>query len=191
MRIAGEEGPEAKPSLRSRKTSGNAEGNRIGTPFHGSRTSKSAALLVNTPARVHLADVVAASAAERGFRRLGLTETPLADRQRGLSAKAERAQTGLHAPRPRRTRGDESRHRGRAGVRCLRARSGGNVSACDGAYAGRRLRRGGAGLYRNSAEHERRALSTANTGLNATAGTGGYGPRRAPGGASTTRCVRP
>jgi len=60
---------------------------------------------------LHIAEVVAADAVERGFRRLGLTGTRYLV-ESGLSRNAQRAPPGVCAPERPRTRRNQSHHHG-------------------------------------------------------------------------------
>ena len=72
---------------------------------------------------LHIAEVVAAAAAERGFRRLGLTGTRWLVAERGLPGEARRAWARLRAARRGGPGGDQPHHHGGAGRGAVQARS--------------------------------------------------------------------
>ena len=73
---------------------------------------------------LHIAEVVAAEAVERGFRRLGLTGTRWLVESEVYPEKLAARGLGYRAPERRRARRDQSHHHGRTGLRRLQARGG-------------------------------------------------------------------
>ena len=73
---------------------------------------------------LHIAEVVAAEAVARGFRRLGLTGTRWLVESEVYPEKLTARGLDYRAPNAGRSRRDQSHHHGRAGLRRLQARGG-------------------------------------------------------------------
>jgi Asp/Glu/Hydantoin racemase len=123
---------------------------------------------------LHIAEVVAAEAAQRGFRRLGLTGTRyLVDSEvypETLTAQGP-------ATDRRRAGRDRPHHHGGARLRRLPAGGGRLLPAGHGPDAKRRLRRGGPRVHGDPVDHERRELPAPDARLHAPPGAGGLAAR--------------